>query len=207
MYSPQLGRWLSPDPLTRDPTLFYDNNALGDWLTVMKNQYVYCGNNPINKVDPSGLSVAGRIFSDCCAPKCAPNEGWEFLALGCLTAAAINGTQARNQGQAAADQYFPGVNSVQNRAMRHCVASGVLATLSGCQMAECIGTARENAQHDEDNQSQRETERGINNNRLGRQCGGCSGPDRTQEREVRSVDQIINCCKFWVQNGGGDQGP
>lgn len=55
MYSPPLGRFLSPDPLTRDPTLMYDNNWYGDQLTLMRNQYGYCDNNPVNRTDPSGL--------------------------------------------------------------------------------------------------------------------------------------------------------
>lgn len=55
MYSPQLGRFLNPDPLTRDPTILYDNNWFGDQLTMMRSVYGYCDNNPINYTDPSGL--------------------------------------------------------------------------------------------------------------------------------------------------------
>lgn len=58
MYSPQLGRFLSRDPLVAgQPDIFYDNNEFGDALTRMRNLYGYCDNNPINRVDPSGLDA------------------------------------------------------------------------------------------------------------------------------------------------------
>ncbi len=56
MYSPSLGCFLSRDPLIEgQPEVLYDNNWFGDWLTAMKNQYAYRGNNPITRTDPSGL--------------------------------------------------------------------------------------------------------------------------------------------------------
>lgn len=55
MYSPQLGRFLSQDPLVASPTVLYDNNWFGDRLTLMRNLYGYVDNNPINATDPSGL--------------------------------------------------------------------------------------------------------------------------------------------------------
>jgi RHS repeat-associated protein len=45
MYSPNLGRFLQPDPIG------YADNM---------NMYSYCGNNPMNWIDPMGLS-----FGDC----------------------------------------------------------------------------------------------------------------------------------------------
>jgi RHS repeat-associated protein len=62
MYSPQLGRFLSRDPLVAgQPDIFYDNNWFGDRLTAMRNLYGYADNNPVNYVDPSGLKCEVAI--------------------------------------------------------------------------------------------------------------------------------------------------
>jgi RHS repeat-associated protein len=67
MYLPAFGRFLNPDPLTADPTLLNDNNELGDALTAMKNRYAYCDNNPVNRIDPSGLQPGqGSVGSGGC---------------------------------------------------------------------------------------------------------------------------------------------
>ena len=41
-YNPGIGRWLSKDPIGFDGGL---------------NQYVFCGNDPVNRIDPAGLSA------------------------------------------------------------------------------------------------------------------------------------------------------
>jgi RHS repeat-associated protein len=43
-YDPQLGRFIQPDPMVPDPT---DSQSL--------NRYSYCGNNPLNEIDPTGF--------------------------------------------------------------------------------------------------------------------------------------------------------
>ena len=52
MYDPYLGRFLSPDPFIQAP----DN-------TQSLNRYVYCINNPLSLVDPSGYNWMGDTFS------------------------------------------------------------------------------------------------------------------------------------------------
>src|SRR5579859_4825678 len=48
-YNPNLGRWLSPDPLAGDVT---NPQSL--------NRYAYVLNNPTNFVDPSGMGLCDR---------------------------------------------------------------------------------------------------------------------------------------------------
>jgi len=52
-YNPETGRWLSKDPIGISGGL----NPGG------LNQYVFCGNNPINAVDPSGLADVSLVPS------------------------------------------------------------------------------------------------------------------------------------------------
>jgi len=76
MYQPQLGSFLTRDPLPQagQPDLFYDNNWFGRWLDMMKNLYGYASNNPIRYVDPLGAEPN--------EPCCTKEEAEEFKALG-----------------------------------------------------------------------------------------------------------------------------
>jgi len=66
MYLPTLGRFASRDPLSTDGVeLLHDNNEFGSRLDAMcEHPYVYTANNPVNRVDPSGMAwcdlVEGR---------------------------------------------------------------------------------------------------------------------------------------------------
>lgn len=51
IYDPELGRFLSPDPVVQIPD--YSQNF---------NRYSYVLNNPLNATDPSGFSFLGKIF-------------------------------------------------------------------------------------------------------------------------------------------------
>jgi hypothetical protein len=57
MYTPQLGAFLTRDPLPEmgEPDLLYDNNSFGRQLDVMRNRYGYVSENPLRNVDPFGL--------------------------------------------------------------------------------------------------------------------------------------------------------
>src|SRR5690606_9505952 len=52
IYDPELGRFLSPDPVVQIPE--YSQNF---------NRYSYCLNNPLNATDPSGFSFLSKVFS------------------------------------------------------------------------------------------------------------------------------------------------
>jgi len=168
-----------------------------------QNAYSYVRNNPPNGIDPSGLSVAWRIFCECFEGLIHPFGLGPFIINSLAQSAA-------EDGQNAADKTYPGRDTVKNRAMRHCVASGVLATkpFVGCNTAECIGTARENAQNEEVGQDPREGMRGINNNRLGRKCAGCTGQNADKAGLIpkKSLSDIIACCKKAIEAGQADLG-
>jgi RHS repeat-associated protein len=52
IFDPELGRFLSPDPVVQIPD--YSQNF---------NRYSYCLNNPLNATDPSGFSFISKAFS------------------------------------------------------------------------------------------------------------------------------------------------
>ncbi len=68
-YCPEIGRFISPDPLTGgpdDPTISYFSGVYSQFHRFLRehidglqphklNRYVYCYNNPVNLIDPLGL--------------------------------------------------------------------------------------------------------------------------------------------------------
>lgn len=131
-------------------------------------------------------------------------------------------------GSNAANQLYPGSTTAKNEAMRYCVASATLAVSSGCGPAECIGTQRENWQNDMDGQAPRDGIRAKNNNRVGRECAGCTGSNAQTDPGVgstfyppypglpvviepppptTSARQILSCCQKAIEDGTADIGP
>ncbi|MFB7998968.1 toxin TcdB middle/N-terminal domain-containing protein [Streptomyces sp. NPDC056002] len=55
-YAPEIGRFVSPDPLV------LMHPEMGTANPQLHNLYAYCGNNPMTYVDPRGLSLWGAIF-------------------------------------------------------------------------------------------------------------------------------------------------
>jgi hypothetical protein len=75
-YDPAAGRFLTPDTYTGGPDDARIVNALGSsraqalarehlmrgWLTRARNLYAFCGNDPVNAIDPNGHWSFGRVL-------------------------------------------------------------------------------------------------------------------------------------------------
>jgi len=204
-YEPYLQRWLNRD-LIEDA---------GFWPLLNRNQapavgetgnaYEYLRNKPLNSIDPAGLemvattSLAVYLMCECGT---GPND-------------LHKASSAQALGMAIADAHYPGsAGRNQHAAMRHCVASAVLAGLTSCETAECLGTKREDWQN-EHAQTYREGLRAKNNNRIGRRCAGCSGPNADSgwvigpARAYRlsgsvALTLVIECCRREIEAGRAD---
>jgi RHS repeat-associated protein len=62
-YDPELGRWISPDPMS---------------FSTGPNLYAFCGNDPLNRIDPNGLWYA---FMNHRVPVSYPNRGFSYRVL------------------------------------------------------------------------------------------------------------------------------
>jgi RHS repeat-associated protein len=60
-YSPETGRWTAEDPI-------------GFWIGDI-NFYAYVANDPVNFVDPSGLSKSGGLLTAGCTPSISAVHG------------------------------------------------------------------------------------------------------------------------------------
>ena len=186
-YRPTLGRWLSRDPKGESAGL---------------NLYGALVNAPLNTFDGLGLQTQMSLgLYLACVCGATPLELWEAR-------------RAMALGMAVATQAYP-KDRWKHAAMRHCVASGILAGAVGCRKAACLGTRREDWQ-DAHGQPPREGQRGKNNNRVGRRCAGCGRPnaDSDVNRETTSgsrgvvcLEALLKCCRDAIDSGKADTHP
>jgi RHS repeat-associated protein len=189
--SPTLGRWMQEDPI---------GYKAGD-----SNLYRYVNDNPINRLDPRGTDFPFKNYATDCSFSLRTNA-----ALSCACPCPWRGTgdkadQARKEGQKFANdltdpnQGGPDRNP-DNHALRHCVASGLLALWTSCACSSCLGTIREAVKYACYGNSRDDIDRALSNNQKGREAAGCSGGNRFGEKANQgspsaTEEQIKKTCK------------
>jgi RHS repeat-associated protein len=204
---PGYSRWLSSDPMLAPPS-----------------HYVYSSNRTTFLTDPSGLApnYECTVFTFFMRPDGFLCGGYSvFIEGGTLTwnlykkcvgticnLLTLQNSDAVTIGLGEANEQFPPprtpIQARQHVALRHCIASGVLAIESSCACARCVGVHRELYQTECESQPKREGERGEFNNGHGRLCAGCtSATNRTGGigTATKTIAQVIECCKAKLTNG------
>jgi|GEM_PF-3094523 len=209
-YNPTLGRWLSRDPIGEEAFLrrFIEQVRVYErprWiLASRKHPYRFTDNNPIGSTDLLGLvlELVGRE-QEYVAVRCCLRCNWLTTRNNAETAAMM--------GQSWADflirQRGGDASGYDHEALRHCIASSILAISAGCNCAECVGTAREDYQQNSGINTPRQAQRGKNNNRIGRFCAGCRGRNGEMGTASRTVRQVVECCVYALDNGYLDTRP
>jgi RHS repeat-associated protein len=204
--SPNLGRWEKNDPI----------GYAGD-----VNLYRFVANSPLNLLDPQGtlhwLVHSSRTKGNYVQPPATwfPNEGW-YAAYNCHTSCPLSASKveraansAHTEGHRRTRELLPdvAVEDIRHRAIRHCIASGLLARALGCACSWCLGKYRERYQQDADgNQTPAETAQAIANNEHGLRCAGCRPKKGSPvglhpstwvnpDKGFPSIDDIVQCCK------------
>jgi RHS repeat-associated protein len=136
-YSPSLGRFLQPDPSRLDEQLF-----------------VYAGNGPVSRVDPSGLIFAEILY--CLMP---------LNVFNCLTAKSL-ATWAHNE---ALRWYGHDRDGFRENAFKHCAWAGACGMTMGWQIAREITDAHENILYGRDHgvKNKKARKMDLANNRSG----------------------------------------
>jgi RHS repeat-associated protein len=215
MYDPHHGRWFQRDPLGVRPDAPRGTIEVLKQLADGPNLYNYVMSCPTQ-------------FSDAEGTRTWLPENW-YIGLRCVAYCGCRGIAASAQsattaGYNAANELIKR-NDSAHRAIRHCVASGLLATKVGCSCAQCLGDKAEDFQ-DENGQAKRNSDRARFNNRQGRICAGCvQNGDRNPTSgtlcfseggntvcipkpvfPTASLTQIIKCCTDKLKNGELDSG-
>lgn len=193
-YDPGPQRWLNRDPLGNQGFAQIAHRA----GAYDRNQYRFTVNSPLRWFDKFSLETADAMQSVGC-----------FLC----NVKATDAENAFRTAQSDADIVFPD-NPGANEAFRHCEASAMVALSSGCGQSECLGDSRERFQTDFQHQSLRRMKQGLANNKIGRECAGCTGKSAGVD-PVRvglfppsppSFTDIANCCMQAIEDGKADLG-
>jgi RHS repeat-associated protein len=187
VYNSTTARWLSLDP---------------ERITDGVSRYGYSSNSTPNLSDPSGKAPNFRCYS--CGPISAARA---ILGRCCNCSLSIVFSSAQSTAQETANAIYPPPSSIKNRALRHCIASALLARDYGCSCARCVGRTREQFQNECCKQDPREGDRGEFNNNQGRMVSGC--PDYTKPAvgpqdppaKQQPTDAIINQCDRLLREG------
>ena len=160
--------------ISRDPLMYKAKDM---------NLYRYCGNDPTDKTDPSGLDPLGDYAAIECAWACMGHWGEaQKAAYDCQTIARTE-----------ADRINPDRNSAENIELRHCIGAGCLAQKVGCSCASCLGWAREQYQYLTGANTRDAAKRGNCNNQQGLSAAGCSG--KYGNSGSPNSDSITQNCK------------
>ena len=189
------------------------------------NVYEALRSDAIQSVDPWGLNaVVAPIGGGDPYPSIGPWDGVDLgwyisrrckCKCGLIDKAVLWKThqEITNQASERATGVFPTADL--RRAFRHCLASGEISGLVGCDCTACVGTAREEWQSGRGEQTMAWHFIAEIGNLLGRRCAGCRGPNADRDpyawrtvmycHEPMSVhlptrptvdrDTLFDCCK------------
>jgi len=235
-YGTYTGRFTTHDPLgitpnAPRPNQFYPLRQTSNELNI----YAYAEDNPIVRGDPTGLQWFPWPLPAPPRPRIrVPDAVYEYIlpffgdqdpmmlkhiisrcrckcGLGGLSALRRYG-RIMDKALRRADKMFKDRGGGGYRAMRHCLASGMVADLVGCKCAACVGDEREKWQSDTGNQGPRERLVADIGNLVGRTCYGCKGKNADEDRgsrhwtclgrsdvyiedmPVRNFEALVTCC-------------
>jgi len=200
-YDQYTGRWLTQDPLGITPNPQKPNRfGVIDQYDDGLNLYEAVGSNPLIRSDPWGLFIV-RLPDP--FPPYGPWRGVDmedYIVKRCKCVCNVADTFFlwRNHKRITDWAVRRGMNVFDTpalyRAMRHCLASGMISQV-GCSCASCVGAAREEWQsgHGQSIAWHFVAEIG---NRLGRRCAGCRGANA--DINPYGTTRVVACHDVWT---------